>query len=179
MVGWMRGMGFACVGRRGLLVEAGGGLWRPTQAELGWGTRHPAAGGIARMGDGSTAKVRGVDEGGIGEFGSRADSRRVPGTFHPAGGRLPGGGTWGSEVWPTRLKMSLPFRLGNTQSCRGHNKRRSRHAICRGLCVCCSCGCPSHRHLAGTCVGESQWQGAADDGHVRAEPDRIDCVLRL
>jgi hypothetical protein len=52
--------------------------------------------------------------------------------------------------------------------------RRSRYGDLPDLCVCCSRGCPSHRHLAGTCVGESQWIGSANDGHAGAAPDRID-----
>src|ERR1035441_9553950 len=79
---------------------------------------------------------------------------------------------------PQFESRSSPFRLGNPQSCRGHNKGERRYAIRGDLCVCCNCGCPSHRHLARTCVGQSQWQGSALDGHVDgAGPDRIDRTM--
>ena len=123
---------------------------------------------------GDDAKVRGGGEGGICKVGTGADSRNVPGKTARRGNSLGGvgaGPTRLTEVWscprcPTR-RSPRPLRS---------QQRRSRYADFRNLCVCCSRGCPSHRHLARTCVGESQWHGFADDGHVRAEPDRIDCA---
>src|ERR1035437_383985 len=91
------------------------------------------------------------------------------------GGDVPGGE---AGCRPTVRKQVLTVPTRQPPSCRGHNKGENANAIRGDLCVCCNCGCPSHRHLARTCVGQSQWQGSALDGHVDgAEPDRIDRIF--